>query len=425
MLELAHCCDGAVNGYRFDRFEVDVRTGELRRDGTRLQLQDKPFQLLIALLERPGQLLTHEELQRRLWPADTFVDFALGLKVAVKKLRNALGDHADAPRYVENLPRRGYRFIMAVEQINHTVICLTAGGNDAQAQELPQPTASNSERHAGVGEAQGHSTATPARSRQWRVIAVAAAVVLIAALTTVVVERLHPTQPASAQPVSLAVLPFTVIDNAGQSEYLGLGMADALIVRLGRLKRFAVRPTSAVRGFSASKPDVVAAGRRLGVENILDGHIQRSADRARVTVQLVRVADGFALWTEQFDEKFTDILGFQDSIAVRVVSALCQPLSEDQIHSMARQSTVNADAYEAFLKGRFFWNKRTEDGCTRAIEHFQRAIQLDPNFGAAYAGLADAYALLGSMADKTIPHSQAMSAAHRDFTCQNSIEPKH
>jgi len=126
LLELAHCCDGAVNGYRFDRFEVDVRTGELRRDGTRLQLQDKPFQLLIALLERPGQLLTHEELQRRLWPADTFVDFALGLKVAVKKLRNALGDHADAPRYVENLPRRGYRFIMAVEQINHTVICLTA-----------------------------------------------------------------------------------------------------------------------------------------------------------------------------------------------------------------------------------------------------------------------------------------------------------
>jgi TolB-like protein/DNA-binding winged helix-turn-helix (wHTH) protein/Tfp pilus assembly protein PilF len=416
LLELAHCCDGAVNGYRFDRFEVDVRTGELRRDGTRLQLQDKPFQLLIALLERPGQLLTHEELQRRLWPADTFVDFALGLKVAVKKLRNALGDHADAPRYVENLPRRGYRFIMAVEQINHTVICLTAGGNDAQAQELAQPTASNSERNAGVGEAQGHSTATPARSRQWRVIAVAAAVVLIAALTTVVVERLHPTQPASAQPVSLAVLPFTVIDNDGQSEYLGLGMADALIVRLGRLKRFAVRPTSAVRGFSASKPDAVAAGRRLGVENILDGHIQRFADRVRVTVQLVRVADGFALWTEQFDEKFTDIFGFQDSIAGRVASALSQPLSEDQIHSMAHRSTVNADAYEAFLKGRFFWNKRTEDGYTRAIEHFQRAIQLEPNFAPAYAGLADAYALLGSMANKTIPRSQAMPAAREAAT---------
>jgi TolB-like protein len=257
------------------------------------------------------------------------------------------------------------------------------------------------------------------------VTAIAASVLLIAAVTIGVVEHLRPTQPAATQPGSLAVLPFTVIGNSGQSEHLGLGLADALIIRLGRSKRFAVRPTSAVRGFSASKPDVVAAGRRLGVENILDGHIQRSADRARVTVQLVRVADGFALWTEQFDEKFTDILGFQDSIAVRVVSALCQPLSEDQIHSMARQSTVNADAYEAFLKGRFFWNKRTEDGYTRAIEHFQRAIQLDPNFGPAYAGLADAYALLGSMADKTTPRSQAMSAAHRDFTCQNSIEPNH
>jgi TolB-like protein/DNA-binding winged helix-turn-helix (wHTH) protein len=359
LAESAQSCDGVVNGYRFDRFEVDVRTGELCRDGTRLQLQDKPFQLLIALLERPGELLTNEELQRRLWPADTFVDFALGLKVAVKKLRNALGDHARAPRYVENLPRRGYRFIVEVEAVNHTVTRLTAGGNDAQALEPAQLTVNNSERNAGVGEAQGHSTATPARSWQWRVIAVAAAVVLIAAVTTVVVERLRPTQPAAAQPVSLAVLPFTVIGNDGQSEYLSLGMADALILRLGRLKRFAVRPTSAVRGFSGSKPDAVAAGRRLGVENILDGDFQRFADRIRVTVQLVRVADGFALWTEQFDEKFTNIFGFQDSIAARVAGALNQPLSGDQIHSMAHRSTVNPDAYEAFLKGRFFWNKRT------------------------------------------------------------------
>jgi TolB-like protein/DNA-binding winged helix-turn-helix (wHTH) protein/tetratricopeptide (TPR) repeat protein len=416
LAESAQSCDGVVNGYRFDRFEVDVRTGELCRDGTRLQLQDKPFQLLIALLERPGELLTNEELQRRLWPADTFVDFALGLKVAVKKLRNALGDHARAPRYVENLPRRGYRFIVEVEAVNHTVTRLTAGGNDAQALEPAQLTVNNSERNAGVGEAQGHSTATPARSWQWRVIAVAAAVVLIAAVTTVVVERLRPTQPAAAQPVSLAVLPFTVIGNDRQSEYLSLGMADALILRLGRLKRFAVRPTSAVRGFSGSKPDAVAAGRRLGVENILDGDFQRFADRIRVTVQLVRVADGFALWTEQFDEKFTDIFGFQDSIAARVAGALNQPLSGDQIHSMAHRSTVNPDAYEAFLKGRFFWNKRTEDGHTRAIEHFQRAIQLDPNFAPAYAGLADAYALLGSMANKTIPRSQAMPAAREAAT---------
>jgi TolB-like protein/DNA-binding winged helix-turn-helix (wHTH) protein len=424
LVELAQCCDGAVNGYRFGRFEVDVRTGELRRDGSRLKLQDKPFQLLIALLERPGELVTHEELKRRLWPADTFVDFALGLKVAVKKLRDALEDHAGTPRYVENLPRRGYRFMVPVEPVNHTVTRLTAGENDAQTHELAQPMA-KARREAGIGGAQGDSTATSARSLQWRVTAIAASVLLIAAVTIGVVEHLRPTQPAATQPGSLAVLPFTVIGNSGQSEHLGLGLADALIIRLGRLRRFAVRPTSAVRGFSASKPDVVAAGRRLGVENILDGHIQRSADRARVTVQLVRVADGFALWTEQFDEKFTDILGFQDSIAVRVVSALCQPLSEDQIHSMARQSTVNADAYEAFLKGRFFWNKRTEEGYTRAIEHFQRAIQLDPNFGPAYAGLADAYALLGSMADKTTPRSQAMSAAHRDSTCQNSIEPNH
>ena len=414
LAESAQSCDGVVNGYRFDRFEVDVRTGELRRDGIRLKLQDKPFQLLIALLERPGDLLTNEELQRRLWPAETFVDFALGLKVAVKKLRKALGDHAGAPRYVENLPRRGYRFIATVEPVNHTVTRLTTGGNGAQAQEVAQPTDYNPERNAGVGEAQDHSTGTPARSRQWRVIAIA--VVLIAAVTTVVVERIRPTQPAAAQPGSLAVLPFTVIGNGGQSEYLGLGMADALIVRLGRLKRFAVRPTSAVRGFSASKPDPVAAGRRLGVESILDGHIQLFADQVRVTVQLVRVADGFALWTEQFDEKFTDVFGFQDSIAARVASALSQPLSEDQIHSMTRRSTVNADAYEAFLKGRFFWNKRTEDGYIRAIEHFQRAIQLEPNFAPAYAGLADAYALLGSMANKTIPRSQAMPAAREAAT---------
>jgi DNA-binding winged helix-turn-helix (wHTH) protein len=222
LVELAQYCDVAVKGYRFDRFEVDVRTGELRRDGTRLKLQDKPFQLLIALLEHPGELVTHEELKRRLWPADTFVDFALGLKVAVTKLRNALGDHAGTPRYVETLPRRGYRFMVAVEPVNHTVSLLAAAGNDALAHELAQPVANNAERRAALGGAQGHSTATPTRSRHWRVIAVAAAL-LIAVVTIGVVERLRPTHPDAAQPGSLAVLPFTVISEGGQSGYLGLG----------------------------------------------------------------------------------------------------------------------------------------------------------------------------------------------------------
>ena len=324
--------------YEFGPFTVNAPERLLLREGRAIPLAPKVFETLLVLLENPGRLVSKDQLISRLWP-DTFVEDAT-LARNISDLRKALGESAGEARYIETVPKAGYRFIAFVTQ---------PGG---------QETAFIVRRHA--------------QSR-------------------VVVEE----QSGEGGMIrSIAVLPFRTLSAGDAEDYLGLGVADALITRLSKIRSLSVRPTSAMMRYSGLTPDPVAVARNLDVESVLEGTIQRADDRIRVTVQLVNVDDGTALWAEKFDERFTDIFGVEDSISEQVAAALMLRLTVEERRLFSKRYTSSPTAYRLYLKGRYFWLKRTEEGMKKGIQHFNEAIEEDPAYAAAYDGLADSYTLL-------------------------------
>jgi TolB-like protein len=203
--------------------------------------------------------------------------------------------------------------------------------------------------------------------------------------------------PAPVRPTalrSIAVLPFKPISVQGRDEYLEMGLADALITRLSRVGRLVVRSIHSVRKFTELEQDVLAAGRALQVEAVLEGSLQRLGERIRISARLVRVEDGCSLWADKFDERFTDIFAVEDSISEKVAAALALQLTGAEIEQLTRRYTENAQAYELYLQGRYFWNKRVKGGFKKAIDYFNQAVALDPSYALAYTGLADCYAML-------------------------------
>jgi TolB-like protein len=207
---------------------------------------------------------------------------------------------------------------------------------------------------------------------------------------------------------SIAVLPFKPLGTEGSDEVLGLGMADALITKLSNLRKIVVRPTSAVLKYTGPGHDPLAVGRELSVDSVLDGKIQKLGDRVRVTVQLVRVRDGLPLWAEKFDEQFTSIFAVEDSISEQVTKALVLKLTGEEKKQLSKHYTESPEAYQLYLKGRYFWNKRAAEDLEKSIKFFEQAIGKDPNYALAYAGLADAYSVL---ANTPLPQRDAMSKA--------------
>ncbi len=226
---------------------------------------------------------------------------------------------------------------------------------------------------------------------------------------------------------SIAVLPFKPLSAAGGDEYLGLGMTDALITRLGSISQISVRPTSAVRKYSTAEQDAISTGRELKVETVLDGSIQRAGDRVRLTIQLLRVADGKQLWTDKFDERFTNILAVEDSISEKVAQALALRLTPGGKKLLTKHYTDNADAYELYLKGHYLWSKRTEQDLKNSIKYFQQAIDLDPNYALAYTGLADAYLQLpGYSATASMEvYPKAKAAAAKALELDSGLAEAH
>jgi TolB-like protein/Tfp pilus assembly protein PilF len=196
-------------------------------------------------------------------------------------------------------------------------------------------------------------------------------------------------------PRTLAVLPFRPLSSETRDQYLELGMADAVITKLGGLRNLVVRPTGSVLKYVDSDPDAVAAGREMGVESVLDGSIQKSGDKVRVTVRLVRVSDGASLWAATFDESFTNIFAVQDSISERMADALALRMTGEERKLLSKRHTENTEAYQAYLKGRYYWGKWSGAGLQKAIEYFRQAVEIDPHYALAYSGLADCYSLLG------------------------------
>ncbi len=377
---------------RFDDFELDVRAGELRRQGVRLRLRGQPLQVLEILLERAGDVVTREELESRIWPADTFVDFDHSLHNAIARIREVLGDSAENPRYIETLPRRGYRYIGPVEDASR-----------------PAPAGS-------AGDAGKGLSVAAAGKRESRLAVVARAVILCAALALGFVAwigwRSVRAKPASAAPIhSLAVLPLSNLSGNPSEEFFADGMTDQLITDLAKLGSLRVISRTSVMQYKGTTKSLPEIARELNVDAIVEGSVIRSGQRVRVTAQLLEARTDRHIWAETYDRDRGDVLKLQEEVAgaiARQVRAQITPALQKQ---MSRAGAVNPAAYDAYIQGHlYFTTEFTKPASLRKAQHlFEDAIREDPDYAPAYAELADTYVFLAYYG--AMPKEQAYAAA--------------
>lgn len=362
-------------GLGFSVFELDLASLELRRSGRLIRLQQQPAKVLALLALRAGELVSREEIQREVWASDTFVDFEQGLNFCIRQIRSALGDSAEVPRFVETLPRRGYRFIAPVAPLH-----------DAEAEPAAAPAGAN----AGAGAA-----AEPRTTRLALALGVASL-----ALAALALWRGAPARPAPVAPANpaLVVLPFDNLSGDAADAYLADGLTEETITQIARAApgRLGVIARTTSMRFRGANKRVLEIGRELRVDYVLEGSIRRSADRLRVTAQLVRVSDETQLWAESYERGLRDALAVQEDVARRVTAALLDRLllqAPGQLR--ARAGTSSAEAYDAYLKGRYHLAAGGEAALRRAIGFLDESIARDPRFADAHASLAEAWIALG------------------------------
>lgn len=359
--------------YEFGDFTLDVAQQRLlRRDtGKAIPIAGKVFDTLVYLVEHAGELLDKDLLLRAIWPGLIVEENSLTQNIST--LRQVLGETRSENRYIATIPRKGYRFVAEVTRSDADGL---SGSVEATAAATP-------------------SVAIPLkRGRSGWLIAGVAALALLIAMITVFFTSTEPARPPPAAGQTLAILPFKPLLPAGRNESLELGMTESLISRLGRHSPQAISPLSSVRGFATLDQDPIAAGRALGVDTVLDGSLQRSGDRLRVSARLLRVTDGQQLWAQDFDQDFTTIFDVQDAIAARVAQALSVRWAGPG-STRGAPYTRDPEAYALYASGRVAWTRHTEAGLLQAIDFFEQAIARDPDYALAYTGLADSLAVLG------------------------------
>ena len=370
---------------RFGIFEADLQTGELRKRGARVRIQEQPFQVLAVLLARPGELVTRDELQRTVWAADTFVDFDHGLNKAINKIREALGDSAESPRFVETVARRGYRFIADVAVVDLESASPVAGA------AVDKPKAST--------------------HRSWHRTMIAAGVALALA-SAIAAGWLVQSRGRPAALHSLAVLPLENLSGDASQEYFADGMTDQLIASLGQISALRVISRTSVMGYKGARKPLPQIARELNVDAVIEGSIVRSGGRVRITAQLIDAAADKHLWAQSYDGDLRDTLALQSRVAREIADEIRVNVLPTELAALRRNArAVNADAYEAYLKGRYFWNKRTADGLSKARQYFDEAVAKAPDYAPAYSGLADTYALLGDWQYGVMTPKEALPAA--------------
>lgn len=358
----------SLNVKRFGTFELDLRARELRKGGVRIRLQDQPFEILAVMLERPGEVVTRDELRERLWPAGTFVDFEHSLNAAVKRLRAALGDDADNPRFVETLHRRGYRFIAAVE-------------SEGQA-----------------------------------------------------IRNLHVVRPPTAKPadsvnVRLVVLPFTNLSNDPTQEYFSDGLTEEMITQIGRLcpGRLGVIARTSSMLFKRSTKSASEIGRELSADYLLEGSVRSEGDRIRINAQLIEARTEVHLWADTYDRSLGETLNLQTEVAAHIARSLAMELVPDQVDVLGRSTPRRTEAYQAYLKGRYHWNRGTLEGVKAAISYYERALDLDPDFAAAHSAIARARIALANQLKQPgrALLEQAKASALRSIELDPGISDAH
>lgn len=374
---------------RFGLFEFDPHSRELRKQGIGTRLQGQPVEILAVLLSRPGELVSREELQRKLWPADTFVDFDRSLNAAVKRLRSALGDSAESPRYVETLARRGYRFIAPVDARLSAPAELPA----------PPPTAPSPRSSPGF--------------RYLLPVLLAAMAISALGLTLYVWKRTDGFRHGgfSRRMESLLVLPLKSLSGDPEQDYFADGMTDALNARLSGVSALRVISQTSSSFYKGTNKPLSQIARELNVDGIVEGSVLRSGDRVRINVQLVRAEGEKRIWGQTYERDVRDVLAVQSEVTRAIVDEIRVKLTPGEEARLASVRASNPEAHIAYAKGRFFWNKRTEEGLRKAVDFFGQAIEKDPAYALAYVGLADSwvprawYAYLPSK--EAFPHAKA------------------
>lgn len=424
--------------FEFGPFVIDEARRRLLRGGETVSLTKKEFETLLVLVRGDGRVVEKDELMEAVWP-DTHVEEG-NLAVHVSKLRGKLGRREDGEPYIETETGHGYRFtalIREVEEFDLVIRKRTRSHittHEIEETDGPAPLAidegQRSAMPAQLATHSGHALTSPAATRtasqekpftRRGALAMAAVLVVIALAGALAYRKYNASKPAAtvASVHSIAVLPLRALNAPDEDVYLGLGIADNLVSRLGNQRRIIVRPTSAVAKYEGKDQDVTAIGRALQVDAVLAGNFQRSGDRLRVFVQLVNVQNGSVLWARTFDEKLTDTLVLQDAIAEEMTSALVPNLNSAEREQLAKRPTDNAEAYQLYLKGRYLWNKRGGENVNKAIDYFKQAVALDPGFALAYVGLSDCYGT------GPWPASEAESAVRRALELDDTLAEAH
>jgi TolB-like protein/DNA-binding winged helix-turn-helix (wHTH) protein/Tfp pilus assembly protein PilF len=369
----------------FAEFEVNLRSGELHKRGIKIKLHGQCFQALKILLEQPGEVVSREELRQRIWPTDTFVNFDVGLNSAVKKLRDALGDSAETPRFIETLPRRGYRFIAAV---------------DLPAAESAQPTAAGAERLPPQAEATDVAPGALSSARlRGALIAVVTATIGLAVVVAFNIGGVRSRllgKPGTARIESIAVLPLVNLSSDSEQEYFAAGVTEALITDLGKISALRVISHTSVMQYRDTKKSLPEIARELKVDVLVEGTVARSGDRVRITANLVQASPERHLWADSYERNLGDILMLQDEVARAIANGIQIQLTPLEHALLASARPVNPEAYEAYVKGRYFMGSSLKHGgFEKAGEYFQQAIEKDPAWALAYSGLADFYLATG------------------------------
>ena len=384
------------HGICFGPFELDVATGELRKAGTLVKLQPQPFRVLLLLAERAGTVVSREEIQQCLWSESTFVDFEHGINFSINQIRGALADDAEKPRYIETLPRRGYRFIASVERQQESVI--------------PKPRVEH------------------AASLSWRSVLAAGLATILLVVSYLGWHRIHPRPPAPVARIMMAVLPFQNLTGDPEQEYLADGVTEEMITQLGRLQpeRLGVIARTSVMGYKHGDQRMDQIGRELGVQYVLEGSLRRDRDHMRITAQLIQVKDQSHLWAREYEHSLKDLFALQDNVSAGVAQEIQSRLALEPRNRAGRNRPVTPEAYDAYLLGRYSLNGRTAAGLHNAERYFHAAIAAESNYALAYTGLAESYLLMAANGSSQQAVSlQARTAANQALAIDPTLGEPH
>jgi TolB-like protein/DNA-binding winged helix-turn-helix (wHTH) protein len=440
--------DGRPSRVRFSVFEVDLRRGELRRQGLKIKVHGQPFQILTMLLQRPGELVTREEIRDQLWPRDTFIDFEHSVNTSVKRLREVLGDDATLPRFIETLPRHGYRFIAPVEILaseDHS-----REGSETSVAQIPEPHSSDAPYAEATSN--GHKdllvnsvanvrnpVVAGAKESQRRVqrrlwmplLALVAISSLLAVLIGLDAAHLRDRLFALASPrqtiESIAVLPLENLSNDPEQDYFADGMTEELITDLGKIRALRVVSRTSVMRYKGSKKPLPEIARELNVDALVEGTVLRTGDRVRITANLLNAKTDRHIWAENYERDLRDVLSLQDEVARTIAEEIRIKLTPQEVARLSVSPSVSPAAYRLYLQGRYHSYKRTLPGFQKSIQLFQQAIADDPGYASAYAGLAETYGLMpfygGAGSHDAFPKAKA--AALKAVELDDSLAEAH